>query len=128
MASVSHPRPLNSHNWLSIWTTSQHDNTVRYNVADHDSAQCPVNVFGPSAACAVNGNVVEHNVFTDQPPTADAGLSGDYAAMTAPSVAPLPWTALGLRNLAPDTPTPGPEDLAAAGHPTTYHPADSPRG
>lgn len=115
-----------AHNWLSIWTTSQHDNTVTGNVADRDMAQCPVNVFGPTANCNTGTNVVTGNILTAVGALPDAGPSGRYAGRTAPDVGPLPWAGFG--DLRPKRPQPGPEDLAAAGHPNTYHPVGSPRG
>ncbi|GAA4210253.1 hypothetical protein GCM10022220_29780 [Actinocatenispora rupis] len=66
----------NAHDWLSIWTTSQHDNTVTGNVSDRDMAQCPVNVFGPTANCNTGTNVVTGNVLGGAGPTPPTGPTG----------------------------------------------------
>ncbi len=120
-----------AHNWLSIWNVSQHDNVVTDNVADRDFAQCPVNQFGPTAACNVGTNVVTDNLLGSEGQQTSAGqgagLAGGYRDLAVPDIGPMPWAAYG-KTLRPATPTPGPEDLAAAGHPNTYHPQGSPRG
>lgn len=117
-----------AHNWLSIWQTSQHDNTVTHNIADRDMAQCPVDNFGPTARCNTGTNVVKDNLLGSAGTAPGAGPTGQYAHLTAPPVGDLPWVALGLGNLIPPVFQPGPEDLAAAGHPNTFHPEGSPRG
>lgn len=126
--TAQHNVVRDAHNWLSIWTTSQHDNTVTDNVADRDMAQCPVNVFGPTANCNTGTNVVTDNVLGGAETPPRSGPTGRYAALNPPRLAPLPWVTVGLDKLRPAEPQPGPEDLAAAGHPNTYHPVGSPRG